>query len=164
MGMEPGFDAAQTELRQHYRRLCDEELEQLLSEFDDLLDDAKTCLIAELKSRGRTEEILTAAIDAGRRRRLPLTAIDGVDLALTKEIGSVSSFNGIGRIFYGKNSFIFNEAFAFEEFDTTLWWICFWIPFVSRGCFRIRRRRDRPHIPGSLPTHSFVIIRRLSFL
>ena len=148
------------ELFERYRGLSDVELEQLLREFDDLLEPAQSCLIAELRTRGQTDETISATVEAGKKIKLPLTLTDGFDPALTKKIGSVSSFHGIGRIFYGKAHRTFNETFAFEEYDTTLWWILFWIPLIPKGSFRIRRKQeDRP-----FTSYAFVIVRRIPFL
>src|SRR5438270_7043779 len=111
MKAAPGLNAP--ELFEQYRRLNDDELEQLLREFDDLLETAQSCLLAELRTRGHTDKTISAIIDASKKLKLPLTAIDGFDSSLTKKIGSVSSFRGIGRIFYGKAHHMFNETFAF---------------------------------------------------
>jgi len=158
MKAAPGMNAP--ELFEQYRRLSDEELEQLLREFDDLLEAAQSCLIAELQRRGQTDKTISTTMEAGKKLKLPLTLTDGFDRDLTKKIGSVSSFHGIGRIFYGNAHRTFNETFAFEEFDTTLWWIFFWIPLIPQGSFRIRRKQEeRPFTP-----HTFVVVQRLPFL
>jgi hypothetical protein len=157
MKAAPGMNSP--ELFEQYRRLSDEELEKLLREFDDLLEAAQSCLIAELQRRGQTDKTISTTMDAGKKLKLPLTSIDGFDPGLTKKIGSVSSFHGIGRIFYGKAHRTFNETFAFEEFDTTLWWIFCWIPLIPQGSFRIRRKEDRPFAP-----YAFVVVQRVPFL
>jgi hypothetical protein len=102
MNAAPGMNAP--ELFEQYRRLSEEELEQLLREFDDLLEPAQACLIAELQTRGQTDKTISATIEAGRKVRLPLTLTDGFDPDLTKKIGSVSSFHGIGRFFSEKRT------------------------------------------------------------
>jgi len=55
------------ELFERYRGLSDVELEQLLREFDDLLETAQSCLIAELRTRGQTDETISATIEAGKK-------------------------------------------------------------------------------------------------
>jgi hypothetical protein len=158
MKVTPGMNAP--ELFEQYRRLSDEELEQLLREFDDLLETAQSCLIAELRTRGLTDKTVSATIEAGKKLKLPLTLTDGFDRDLTKKIGRLWSFHGIGRVFYGKTHRTFNETFAFEEYDTTLWWIFFWIPLIPEGSFRIRRKqKDRPFTP-----YAFVVVQRIPFL
>ena len=159
MKAAPGLNAP--ELFEQYRRLNDDELEQLLREFDDLLETAQSCLLAELRTRGHTDKPMAAIIDAGKKLKLPLTSIDGFDPDLTRKIGGLWTFKGIGRIFYGKANRTINETFAFEEFDTTLWWIVFWIPVIPRGSFRIRRKVDENHLFSS---YSFVVVQRVPFL
>jgi hypothetical protein len=157
MKAAPGLNAP--ELFEQYRRLSDDELEQLLREFDDLLETAQSCLLAELRTRGHKDKPIAAIMDAGKKFNLPLTSTDGFDPGLTKKIGSLWNFKGIGRIFYGKTNHTVNEIFAFEEFDTTLWWIISWIPFIPRGSFRIRRKINKNRFSGS-----FVVVQRVPFL
>jgi hypothetical protein len=161
MKAAPGMNAP--ELFEQYRRLSEEELEQLLREFGDLLETAQSCLIAELRTRGQTDETISATIEAGRKLKLPLTLTDGFDPDLTKKIGSVSNIKGIGRIFYGKTHLTFNETFAFEEFDTTLWWIFFLIPLIPEGSFRIRRKQE-DRLMTAFSSYSFVVVQRIPFL
>ena len=153
------------EMFEQYRRLSDEELELLLEDFDNLLEAAQSCLVSELKTRGQTDATIAAAIDAGKKHKLPLTSIEGFDPDLTKKIGSVTSFRGVGRIFYGKSNSTYDELFAFEEYDTTLWWIVLFIPFIPRGSFRIRRKRLRTDDPPKTFSHySFVVVQQIPFL
>ena len=158
MKAAPGMNAP--ELFEQYRRLSDVELEQLLREFDDLLEPAQACLIAELQRRGQTDKTISATMEAGKKIKLPITLTDGFDRELTKKVGSVWSFHGIGRIFYGEAHRTCNETFAFEEYDTTLWWIFVWIPLIPQGSYRIRRKQeDRPFTPSA-----FVVVQRVPFL
>lgn len=162
MKTAPGGQAS--EMFERYRRLSDEELEHLLEDFDNLLEPAQSCLLAELRTRGQTEAAIAEISDAGRKHKLPLTSIGGFDPDLTREIGGVRRFHGIGRIFYGKSNYTYNELFAFEEFDTTLWWILFFIPIIPQGSFRIRRKRQRTDVPGAFSSQAFVVVRQVPFL
>lgn len=156
----PGLQASET--FEQYRRLSDEELEYLLEDFDSLLENARSCLVAELRTRGHTDETIAAIIDAGKKHKLPLSSIEGFDPDLTRKIGSVTNFEGIGRIFYGKANSTYNELFAFEEYDTTLWWIFLFIPFIPRGSFRIRRKRQRmDDPPKTFSPYPFVVVQQV---
>jgi hypothetical protein len=163
MKTAPGFQAS--EMFDQYRQLSDDELEYLLEDFDSLLAPAQSCLVAELRTRGQTDETIAAIIDAGKKHKLPLVSIDGFDPDLTRKIGSVTNIRGIGRIFYGKTNFTYNELFAFEEYDTTLWWIFSFIPVISRGSFRIRRKRQRmDDPPRTFSSYAFVVVQQIPFL
>ena len=131
-----------------YRRMTDGELDRLMGEFDDLVDEARPVAVAELKARGRNDQEISVLIEAGRKRRLPLASVPGADLDLTAQIGSLHWHNGTGRTFYGKANRVYDEVYAYDEFDTTLWWTLLWIPFIPRGSFRIRRKQARPENSG----------------
>ena len=151
-----------------YRKQTDSELDQLLGQFDDLVDNAQRSLISELKIRGRSEQDLSSFLERSRRRKMPLSTIEGVDLALAAQVGRIRRvyrFRGslllaTGRAFYGASNRVYNEEYAYSEFDTTLWWIVLGIPVAPRGSFRIRSRVALPYILGD----NFVVVRRLSFL
>lgn len=136
------------------------ELDRLVGEFDDLVDDARRVLIAELKARGRNEQEVSLLVEAARKRRLPLASVEGADLDLTAQIGGLRRVNGIGRAFYGKANRVHDEVYGYDEFDTTLWWTLFWIPFIPRGSFRIRRKQARTEIIGVQPVQPPAILQR----
>jgi hypothetical protein len=151
-----------------YRKKTDSELERLLGQFDDLVDNAQLCLISELKARGRTEKDLSSVLERSRKRKIPLSDIEGLHLALAAQVGSVRRvyrFRGslllaTGRAFYGAANRAYNEEYAYSEFDTTLWWMVLGIPVIPRGSFRIRSRAALPYILGD----NFVVVRRLPFM
>ncbi|SRR6266480_2073224 len=145
-----------------YRQMSDDELERLVANSHDLVDDARTSLRAEFKSRGRTEKEAALLAEAGIKRTLPLSATEGVDLQLTAQVGHVSRVNGTGRAFIGKTNRSYNETYDYEEFDTTLFWTVFYVPLVPRGTFRIRRRvrSELPYLTRE-GSYGFVIVRRL---
>ena len=105
-----------------YRRMSDEELERLLADLHDLVEDARISLLAEFKSRGRTDKEAALLAEAGRKRTLPLIETEGADLQLTGNVGHVSTHNGTGRTFIGKRNRTHNETYDYEEFDATLFW------------------------------------------
>ena len=135
-----------------YRQMSDDELERLLADSHDLLEDAQISLLAEFKSRGRSDKEAELLAEAGRKLTLPLTETEGADLQLTAEVGSLFRFNGTGRVFLGEGNHTYNETYDYEEFDTTLFWTLFYVPVVPRGRFRVRRR---------VRYSNFVIVRRL---
>lgn len=142
--------------------MSDDELERLLADSHNLVNDARVTLLAEFKSRGRTEKEAALLAEAGRNRTLPLTATVGVDLQLTAEIGDLSTHNGTGRRFMGKRNVTYDETYDYEEFDTGLFWTVFFVPVLPRGTFRVRRR-VRSELPrfARESSYEFVIVRRL---
>jgi hypothetical protein len=145
-----------------YRQMSDEELERILADTHDLIEDARTSLLAEFRSRGRTDKEAALIAEAGRKRCLPLTETEGIDLELTAQVGSVSVHNGTGRMFIGKRNRTYNETYDCEEFDCTLFWTFFYVPILPRGKFRLRRRvkSDLPYFARAM-SYNFVIVRRL---
>ena len=151
-----------------YHQKTDAELDRLLRQFDDLVDDAQRCLLAELKARGRGEGDIARVVEGRRKRELPLASTEGVDLALAAEVGRIwrtvrfhgSRFLGTGRAFYGTANPDSNKEYGYQEFDTTLWWTLLGVPLVPRGSYRIRSRVPVSYIIGD----NFVVVRRLPFL
>lgn len=151
-----------------YASKTDAELERLLRQFDDLVDDAQRCLVAELQARGRSERDILPVVEAARKRKLPLGDIEGADIALTAQLGRIrrtvhfrgSRLLGTGRAFYGASNPSLDKEFAYQEFDTTLWWTIVGIPVIPWGSFRIRSRVPASFILGD----NFVAVRRLPFL
>jgi len=142
--------------------MSDDELERILADTHDLLEDARNCLLAEFRSRGRTDKEAALIAEAGRKRCLPLTETEGIDLHLTAEVGSVSTHNGTGRMFIGKRNRTYDETYDYEEFDSTLFWTFFYVPILSRGQFRLRRRvkLELPYLTREA-SYIFVIVRQL---
>ena len=146
-----------------YRQMSDDELERVLGDSHDLLDEARSSLLAELRSRNRNEKEIALLAAAGQKRSMPLWATEGVDLQLTAQIGRPQRFGALGRAFLGKGNYTYNQEYAYEEFDATLYWTLYYIPVVARGRFRIRRR-----VQYELPFWvrekygEFAIVRRLS--
>jgi hypothetical protein len=139
----------------------------LLTDLDNLVDEAKQCLRAEFTSRGKSDRDIALLVEADSRRKIPLYLIEGADIELTRRIGSLSHFLVAGRAFRGKSNIVFDETYGYEEFDTTLW-----ITFVQAGCvplgsYRVRQRPEWAYSPRSLrnPLQSapFVVVERLPF-
>jgi hypothetical protein len=146
-----------------YRQMSDDELERILADTHDLIEDARISLLAEFRLRGRTEKEAALLAEAGRKRSLPLTETEGVDLQLTAEVGNLSTHNGTGRRFIGKRNRAYNETYDYEEFDSTLFWTFCYVPILSRGRFRLRRRikSELPYLARNI-SYDFVIVRRLT--
>jgi hypothetical protein len=160
---DPNGDKSVTEdFAATYRQMSDEELERILADTHDLIEDARISLLAEFRSRGRTDKDAAIIAEAGRKRCLPLTETEGIDLHLTAQVGSVSTHNGTGRMFIGKRNRTYDKTYDYEEFDSTLFWTFCYVPVLSRGKFRLRRRvkSELPYLSREA-SYNFVIVRRL---
>jgi hypothetical protein len=129
-----------------YRQMSDEQLEQVIGDLHDLVDDARTALLREFNSRGGTSGKALLIADAGRKRTLPLSLTEGVNLELTAKFGTVEFaedryFLKAGLMFFGKDNRTCDKTYDYEEFDTEIYRrIFFSFPAFPRGCFRVRTR------------------------
>lgn len=145
-----------------YLGMLDDELLRLLDEFDELERDAASALVSEVRARGLTADEISHHIETGRKRRISVAAIEGADLELTSQIGSVRAINGSGLMFLGKSNYFRDEEYAYEEYDTTLCLTLLWFPLIPMGAFRVRQKlhHGRPDVfpPTEYP---YIAIRRL---
>ena len=65
-------------------------------------------------------------------------------------------------MFIGKRNRTYDETYDYEEFDSTLFWTFFYVPILSRGQFRLRRRvkLELPYLTREA-SYIFVIVRQL---
>lgn len=50
------------------------------------------------------------------------------------------TINGFGTKHFGKANHIENPDNKWEEFDTTLWFVLFWLPMIPLRSYRIRQK------------------------
>lgn len=108
-----------------YSKLSNDEILNLASDSDNLLQPARDALTAELERRG-----LSAAEVISYKKYLG--EIKPGDWP-GKERYVARSFNGFGTAIYGKRDFLQDGSFV-----TTKWIIFFWIPIVPIGSMRLR--------------------------
>lgn len=160
MADRPARDYATT-----YRGMTDDELERVLRDFDDLLDEAKPYLLAELKARGRDDRGVSLEIEAAQKQRIPLISVAGADLELTSRVGSIRRVRRTGWKFYGKANCLHDETFDYDEFDATRWWTQLGVPVFPAGSFRIRQRTpEDPEFVRLTRDDSIVVVRSLPFI
>ncbi len=134
-----------------YEKLTDDEIIRLAAERDQLTEEARFALDAELNRRriGIDEiKVFEAALRADREEE--------------EKVKRSNLFRGTNKQFYGKGRYTCNEDHRIEEFDTTLWFVVFFFPLVPLGSYRIRRRlrprwnilaSDTIHVVQRLPTN-----------
>ena len=134
-----------------YQQLTNEEIMSLASQRGDLTDEARLALDCEQRSRNITPQTISSyAAETVRMKQ-----------AEALNIGIPRTHRGIGRRFFGKNNYQLDSQFAFEEFDTTLWFVLFWFPLVPLGTYRVRRKRRRSWWRGILGEDDLSVIHKL---
>jgi len=114
-----------------YHHLTDDELLHIAEDRNNLTDEARLALDTELNSR----KLTSADIDTYRVGREEAEKADQLQRART-----TYSFNrGITKEFFGKANRRRDPSGAFEEYESTLWFVVFWFPLFPIGTFTLRR-------------------------
>jgi hypothetical protein len=121
-------------LTPNYGALTLDELLRLANQRDDLTDEARLALDAELSRRQVTPEVLAAG-------RAEMTKFEREQAREVRELSF--GHGGIARKLFGKSHYVCDEQHRIEEFQTTLWFVLLWIPIFPIGTFQIRRRFRR---------------------
>lgn len=122
-----------------YQNLTDDEVLQLAVERDQLTDDARLVLDSELTRRRLSEEdIRSHEISYQRARKR--------DRARTRhKLFNQDTFlrPRFGLSFFGKRNLRRDLSGGFEDYETTRWFVLFWIPIFPVASFCVRRIRSR---------------------
>src|SRR5262249_41415953 len=118
--------------RETYKGFSDDELVRLYQGIDDLEELARFALREELTSRGYDRARLTEGVQE----------LNHLDAVARLEIPSLVLIHpyGIGRKFFGRKNVSIVEVEQMEEYDTTLWFVLFWLPAIPIASYRIRRK------------------------
>jgi hypothetical protein len=114
-----------------YQHLTHDELLRLALEKDQLTDEARLVLDAEISSR----RISSSDIASFQDEFLAAQAEEDRDVRAV----AASSGSHIGKKFFGMKNRTHDARFRIEEYDTTLWFFAFWFPIFPMGSYRIRR-------------------------
>ena len=147
-----------------YRQMADEQLEEVIGDLHNLVDDARTALLQEFNSRGRTSQEAFLLAEAGKKRTLPLSLTEGVDRELTARFGTYWDSSkdryslSRGIALFGKDNRVYDKMYDYEEFDTEFYpRIKNLLPLpIPMGCFRIRIRTQ-----SGPDGREFAILRKL---
>jgi len=114
----------------NYQHLTLDELLNLAQDRDELTDEARLQLEAELAARKVTgQEIESYARETAAQERVKQRRTER----------SSFLYETRNKQFLGKNNRYHDPRERIEEFDTTLWFTV-WIPIIPLGSYRIRRR------------------------
>ena len=119
----------------NYQNLKDDEVLQIAVEREQLTDDARLALDAELSRRK------ISAVDVESRRVETAEAEHTEKLRLWK-IGYIAHW-GLGKKSLGKTNRRLDPGGAFEEYDTTVWFAVLWFPVFPIATYTVRRNLER---------------------
>jgi hypothetical protein len=132
-----------------YQTLDDDAILRIAADRENLLEEARQALDSELLRRKLTQS------DIGQYQKHVERA------EIEEQVASLPFLfpQGIGKRLFGKRSYASNPAERWEEFDTELWIVIFWIPLIPVATFRIRRMKEiRPF--GPWQNYRFTVISR----
>jgi hypothetical protein len=118
-----------------YSHLTDDEVTHLAEECGELTDEAKHDLDLELRRRN----ISLADVAAYHAESQRLSPPSDPNLLWASAYPS----HGMGRKILGKAKCSHDPASEFEEFDTTLWFLIFWLPVIPLASYTVKREVHR---------------------
>jgi hypothetical protein len=118
-----------------YPHLTEDELLHLAEDRQQLTDDARLALDAELSRR----RLAPSDIDAYHVER---EAADKAE-KLKRTVRSYISNVGLGKKFLGKANRHRDTEKLFEQYDATLWFVVLWFPVFPIATFTVRRDLER---------------------
>jgi hypothetical protein len=122
------------EFAREYEVKTDDELLRLALDSADLIPEANDALNMELSKRqlNRPEELESFRREEFNREE-----------EIRKDLGKlwVAHSYGIGRWYFGKAGYSYNEESGIEQFRTTVFIILFGCPLIPTGTFRVSRKK-----------------------
>lgn len=118
-----------------YQHLTPDELLHLAEEREQLTDEARVALDAELSRR----RLSLSDIDSYRLQREAAEKADKLKRAVRSYIPDV----GLGKKFLGKANRHRDPSGLFERYDTTLWFVVLWLPVYPIATYTVRRDLER---------------------
>jgi hypothetical protein len=118
-----------------YQHLAQDELLYLAEDREQLTDEARVALEAELNRR----RLSTSDIDSYRVHRELADEADKLKRATPTYIHNV----GLGRKFFGKTNRHRDSERLFEQYDTTLWFVVLWLPVFPIATYTVRTDLER---------------------
>lgn len=135
-----------------YSSLSDDEVLRLATRPQDLTDEARSLLDAELSQRNLNAhdvETCRAVVTEFERSEALKVAVP-------------FTTRGMGRKFFGKSNYQYDSISNSEEFDTTLWFVLLMFPLIPLGTYRIRRRRRENWWDRLFADNKFEVSEKLS--
>lgn len=118
-----------------YGTLTEDELLQIAGEREQLTDEARMALEAELRRRNLTaQKIQTYAAESA--------AADEAD-KLRRAAAKTVAHGSFGKRFFGRANRRRDPSGSFELSESTLWFVVLWIPVYPIATFTVRRDLER---------------------
>ncbi len=118
-----------------YQLLTDDELLHLGEEGDQLTEEARLDLEAELSRR----KLSSRDVDTYRLEREVAEKSDELNRATPRFV----HHGGVGQMFLGKTNRRRDPSGLFEQYDATLWFVVFWLPVFPIATYTVRRTLER---------------------
>jgi hypothetical protein len=145
---EQGSGNGMADFAAQYEALSDDEILRIAADRKDLLEEARKALDQEMLRRGLKESEVTQYQSHVEREKIR----EATNLRFWMRYG-------IGKRFFGKGEYASDSSAKWEEFDTTLWIVVFWVPLVPLSTFRIRRSK-KIRLFGPWESYKFTVISR----
>jgi len=122
-----------------YQRLTHDELLRLTEEKEQLTDEARIALEAEIMRR----RLSPSDVDSYRIEHAAAERAD--DLGVASRLTGITyiSHVGFGKKFLGKANRHRDPTGSFEQYNTTLWFVVLWFPVFPIATFTVRRELER---------------------
>jgi len=118
-----------------YQHLTSDELLHLAEDREQLSDEARSALDAELGRR----KLSPPDIESYRLQRESVEQADHLKRAVRGYIPNV----GLGKKFLGKANRHRDTSGLFEQYDATLWFVVLWFPVFPIATYTVRRDLER---------------------
>ena len=128
-----------------YQALTNDEILLIAADRENLVDEARHAIDTEMHRRSLTSDHI----------RQYQTHIEKA--GMQQQVGNLPFLvpYGIGKILFGKGSRVIDPQGTWEEFDTTLWVVIFWMPLIPVSTYRIRRRTSKRFLLGPWRMNTF---------
>lgn len=133
-----------------YQALADDEVLRIAADRENLVDEARQAIDMEMHRRN----LSPGDIEQYQAH------IEKADMQ--EQVGNLPFLvpYGIGKILFGKRARIVDPKAIWEEFDTTLWVVIFWVPLIPVRTYRIRRRVSKLSLLGPWRMNTFEALSR----
>ena len=118
-----------------YQHLNADQLLHLAEEREQLTDEARLALDAELNQR----KLSLSDIESYRLHREAAEKVDSLRRAVRSYIPNV----GMGKKFLGKAKRHRDGSGLFEQYDATLWFVVLWLPIFPIATYTVRRDLEK---------------------
>lgn len=133
-----------------YQALSDDEILLIAADRENLVDEARQAIDMEMHRRN-----LTSSDISQYQGHIEKAGIH-------QQVGNLPFLvpYGLGKILFGKRARMIDPQGMWEEFDTTLWVVIFWMPLIPVSTYRIRRRVSKFSLLGPWRMNTFEALSR----